>query len=277
MIRLSPAKVNLFLKVLRKREDGYHDIATLMQRISLFDEVEIVLTHGGIRVRCPGSSLPENEENIAWRAARAFMTKVRCDRGVDIIIRKRIPAGAGLGGGSSNAAVTLVVLNELLDGPLSEEELMKIGAGIGADVPFFIFGKTAWAFGIGDRLQAADEVPDLWLVLLNPGFGISTRRVYENLNLGLTKEAIRFSMHTFLTAGEIAKGLHNDLEEPAFRLHPELIDLKSVLLDNGALGSLMSGSGSTVFGIFSDEKDALSAGEALKKAGKWSVFTAHSI
>lgn len=277
MIRFSPAKVNLFLRVLRKREDGYHDIATLMQRISLFDEMDIVLGGGGIRVRCPGSPLPENEDNIVWRAARIFMTRARCDRGADITLRKRIPLASGLGGGSSNAAVTLVTLNELLDRPFADGELMKMGAEIGADVPFFIFGKTAWAFGIGDRLQAAEDVPGLWFVLLNPRFGVSTRTVYENLNLGLTKEGIRFSMQTFLTAGEVARGLHNDLEEAAFRLHPMLLDLKRVLLDHGALGSLMSGSGATVFGIFAEEQDALRAGEALKQAGRWSVFTAHSL
>jgi len=112
---------------------------------------------------------------------------------------------------------------------------------------------------------------------LNPGFGISTKVVYENLNLGLTKEGIRFSIQNFLTAGDMARGLQNDLEKVAFRLHPLLLDLKRILVDHGALGSLMSGSGATVFGIFAEEQDALRAGEALKQAGKWSVFTAHSL
>lgn len=277
MIRQSPAKVNLFLKVLGRREDGYHDIATLMQRISLYDDLDISLEGENIRVRCPGSSLPENGENIVYRAAEVFLTRARCSRGVEITLRKRIPIASGLGGGSSNAATTLVTLNELLGKPFSDGELMKMGAEIGADVPFFIFGKTAWAFGIGDQLQEAEGVPDLWFVLLNPGFGISTKMVYENLNLGLTKEGIRFSIQNFLTAGDMAKGLQNDLEKIAFRLQPLLIDLKRILVDHGALGSLMSGSGATVFGIFAEEQDALRAGEALKQAGKWSVFTAHSL
>jgi 4-diphosphocytidyl-2-C-methyl-D-erythritol kinase len=277
MIRQSPAKVNLFLKVLGRREDGYHDIATLMQRISLYDELDISLEGKDIRVRCPGSSLPENGENIVYKAAKVLLARARCSRGVEIILRKRIPIASGLGGGSSNAATTLVTLNELLGRPFSDGELMKMGAEIGADVPFFIFRKTAWAFGIGDQLREAERVPDLWFVLLNPGFGISTKMVYENLNLGLTKEGIRFSIQNFLTAGDMARGLQNDLEKVAFRLHPLLLDLKRILVDHGALGSLMSGSGATVFGIFAEEQDALRAGEELKQAGKWSVFTAHSL
>jgi 4-diphosphocytidyl-2-C-methyl-D-erythritol kinase len=277
MIRPSPAKVNLFLKVLGRREDGYHEIATLMQKISLCDELDISLRGEGIRLRCPGCSLPEDEGNIVYRAARLFLTKARCSRGVDITLQKKIPIEAGLGGGSSNAATTLMILNELLGAPFSEGELMKMGAEIGADVPFFIFGKTAWAFGIGDRLEAAEKVPKMWFVLLNPGFGLSTKRVYESLNLGLTKEGIRFSIQTFLTAGEMAKGLHNDLEKAAARMHPLILELKQTLMDHGALGSLMSGSGATVFGLFAEEQDALRAGEVLKRAGKWSVFTAHSL
>ncbi len=277
MIRYSPAKVNLFLQVLGKREDGYHDIATLMQRISLYDEMEFSLTGQDIVVKCPDSSLPENEDNIVYRAAQSFLSRASSSRGVEITIRKKIPVAAGLGGGSSNAATTFVTLNELLGRPFGEEELTGMGAEIGADVPFFIFGKTAWAFGIGDRLQEAKGIPDLWFVLLNPGFGISTKMVYEGLNLGLTKEGIKFSIQTFQTAGDIARGLRNDLEGVAFRLHPVLRDLKKTLMNHGALGSLMSGSGATVFGVFADKKDALRAGEALERAGTWSVFTAHSL
>jgi len=184
---------------------------------------------------------------------------------------------AGLGGGSSNAASTLVVLNDLMGLAFSRDELIEIGATIGADVPFFIFEKTAWAFGIGDRLQEADNIPVLWFVLLNPGIEISTKIVYQGLDLGLTKEGIEFSIHNFRTAEEIAGGLRNDLENVAFRLFPVLADLKRVLLDHGALGSLMSGSGSTVFGIFEGEKEALKAAESLSRIGMWSVYTAHSL
>ncbi len=276
MIRRSPAKVNLFLQVLGKREDGYHDIASLMQRVSLFDEMAFALKGRGITVRCPGSSLPENEDNIVYRAAAALL-RGASPPGVEITVRKRIPVGAGLGGGSSNAATTLMALNDLLGLGYSVADLIRIGAKIGADVPFFIFGKTAWAFGIGERLREAEGIPRLWFVLLNPGFEISTRMVYQGLNLGLTKEGIKFSIQTFKTAGDIAGVLRNDLEDVAFRLHPVLRDMKKILMDHGALGSLMSGSGSTVFGVFGKEADALRAGEALSRAGKWSVFTAHSL
>ena len=273
----SPAKVNLFLEVLGKRDDGYHDLATLMQRISLFDEMEFSLREEGIVVKCPGSGLPEDERNIAYRAVRALLERAGCRGGVEIIIHKRIPMAAGLGGGSSNAASTLVVLNDFMGLAFSRDELIEIGATIGADVPFFIFEKTAWAFGIGDRLQEADNIPVLWFVLLNPGIEISTKTVYQGLDLGLTKEGIEFSIHNFRTAEEIAGGLRNDLENVAFRLFPVLADLKRVLLDHGALGSLMSGSGSTVFGIFEGEKEALKAAESLSRIGMWSVYTAHSL
>ena len=273
----SPAKVNLFLEVLGKRDDGYHDLATLMQRISLFDEMEFSLREEGIVVKCPGSGLPEDERNIAYRAVRALLERAGCRGGVEITIRKRIPMAAGLGGGSSNAASTLVVLNDFMGLAFSRDELIEIGATIGADVPFFIFEKTAWAFGIGDRLQEADNIPILWFVLLNPGIEISTKTVYQGLDLGLTKEGIEFSIHNFRTAEEIAGGLRNDLENVAFRLFPVLADLKRVLLDHGALGSLMSGSGSTVFGIFEGEKEALKAAESLSRIGMWSVYTAHSL
>ncbi|HRR42305.1 MAG TPA: 4-(cytidine 5'-diphospho)-2-C-methyl-D-erythritol kinase, partial [Syntrophales bacterium] len=198
---------------------------------------------------------------------------------VEIIIHKRIPMAAGLGGGSSNAASTLVVLNDLMELAFSRDELIEIGATIGADVPFFIFEKTAWAFGIGDRLQEADDIPVVWFVLLNPGIEISTKTVYQGLDLGLTKEGIEFSIHNFHThtAEEIARGLWNDLENVAFRLFPELANLKRVLLNHGARGSLMSGSGSTVFGIFEGEKEALKAAESLGRMGMWSVYTAHSL
>ncbi len=153
---LSPAKVNLFLKVIRRRPDGYHDIASLMQKIDLADEMEMSLAKEGITVRCPGSNLPEDEQNIAFRAARAILEKTGSKTGVDIVIRKKIPQAAGLGGGSSNAATTLVVLNEMLGAGLSNEQLRSMGAKLGADVPFFIFGNTAWAFGIGEKLQRVE-------------------------------------------------------------------------------------------------------------------------
>ncbi len=150
IVKTSPAKINLFLKVLRKRKDGYHDILTLMQRISLCDEITLAPAGEGVVLHCPGSGLPEGEDNIAFRAAQRLLSDASCASGVEITIRKKIPVAAGLGGGSSNAATVLLALNELMELHYSREELMRMGAGLGADVPFFIYGKSAaWASGIG--------------------------------------------------------------------------------------------------------------------------------
>ncbi|MBE9547411.1 MAG: 4-(cytidine 5'-diphospho)-2-C-methyl-D-erythritol kinase [Proteobacteria bacterium] len=273
----SPAKVNLHLRVLGKRKDGYHDIATLMQRISLYDEMEFSLRDKGIVVKCPGTTLPENEDNIVYRAAKTLFLHASCLSGVEITIRKKIPIAAGLGGGSSNAATTLVTLNDLMGFNYNKDELMKMGAKLGADVPFFVSGKTAWAFGIGDRLQVAENIPRLWFVLINPRFDISTKMVYESLNLRLTNEAKKYIVPWFYAVDDIVRKLHNDLEKVTLNLHPILKELKELLITCGALGSLMSGSGPTVFGIFADKKDALKAEERLKAKEKWLVFRAHSI
>jgi 4-diphosphocytidyl-2-C-methyl-D-erythritol kinase len=279
--RLSPAKVNLHLSVIGKRKDGYHDIATLMQQISLYDEMVFSPLTSGIKIECPGSPLPEDEGNIVYRAAMAYFSYVSYKGGISVTIRKRIPLAAGLGGGSSNAATTLMALNEITGEPCSMDELIKIGKKLGADVPFFIFGKTAWAFGIGDRLQAAENIPPLWFVLINPGFPVSTKMVYEKLNLRLTKETLNYSIPRFRIglSNNLTEGLKNDLEAVTLKIHPLLNDLKELLLSHGALGTLMSGSGPTVFGIFEREKLAAQAKEELaaQGAGKWMVFQAHSI
>ncbi|MFA4915575.1 MAG: 4-(cytidine 5'-diphospho)-2-C-methyl-D-erythritol kinase [Syntrophales bacterium] len=282
MIRreLSPAKLNLHISVLRKREDGYHDIATLMQKISLYDEMTFSPIKRGIVVKCPGSSLPENENNIIYRAAMAIFSYASCASGIDITIKKKIPVAAGLGGGSSNAAAALMTINEMFGFHICTDDLMKIGTKLGADVPFFIYGKTtAWALGIGDRLHTAGSIPLLWFVLITPRLEISTQMVYENINLRLTKRTINYTIPQLQTVKDLLKELRNDLEEVTLNMHPFLRQLKDLLLKFGALGALMSGSGPTVFGLFSDAESALKAGKALEKSGKgaWSVFVVHSI
>jgi 4-diphosphocytidyl-2-C-methyl-D-erythritol kinase len=278
MKRLSPAKVNLYLRVLRRREDGYHDLATLMQQISLYDELTLLPRDKGIVLHCPGGAVPEDSGNIVYRAAEAVLTRTGCTAGVDISLAKHIPIAAGLGGGSSNAAATILALNELFALHLSLSEMIDIGAALGADVPFFIYGPCAWAFGIGDRLEAVPHgLPALWFVLLNPPLQVPTKMVYESLNLGLTNEAIHYSIRRFCTVTDVARGLHNDLERVTFAIHPHLKQLKDALLRRGALGALMSGSGPTVFGIFTDQENAAYAAAALKGAGPWSVYTACSL
>ena len=276
--KASPAKVNLYLRVLRKREDGYHDILSLMQRISLCDEMTFSPGANRIFIRCPGSSLPEDENNIVYRAAAAFYSRIAARPDVEITIRKKIPIAAGLGGGSSNAATTLMTLNEISGCPLTREELLGIGAKLGADVPFFIFGNTAWASGIGDHMIEAAALPPLWFVLINPGFEVSTKLVYQGLNLGLTNGRINYSIPRFYTEGDVIRSFRNDLEKVTLKLHPVLEQIKSLLLANGAGGALMSGSGPTVFGVFTDEESALRAEHRLRKQGnRWSVFGARSL
>lgn len=277
--KLSPAKVNLHLRVLTKRKDGYHEIATLMHPISLYDELIFCPAEHGITIQCPDGSVPENEHNIVYKAASALLSHTSCSSGIQITIHKRIPVAAGLGGGSSNAATTLTTINDLLEMRYSHEDLMKIGAHIGADVPFFILGKSAWAFGIGDQLHAVDHFPFLWFVLINPGFEVSTKTVYENFNLRLTKQAVKYKCPELYTVESIIKGLHNDLEEVTLSFHPALQQIKNHLMHYGALGAVMSGSGPTVAGIFTEEKGALKAKEAIDNINEkgWSVFIAHSI
>jgi len=270
--RLSPAKINFVLKVLRRREDGYHDIASLMQMISLYDVLEFEPAVQGIALRCPGSNLPENEGNIIYRAAQALFSRMDYRGGIHITVRKAIPMAAGMGGGSSNAATTLLALNDLMGFGLTTEDLINIAKRLGADVPFFIFGATAWAFGIGERLQAAEGIPKAWLILINPGFELSTKTVYEKLNLRLTNAPNHYSIPRFYTVHDLAAGLHNDLEKVSLQLHPSLRNIKELLIQNGALGALMSGSGPTVFGIFEDELSAQDAEKNIRIAGDWSIF-----
>ena len=275
--KASPAKVNLYLRVLRKRDDGYHDILSLMQRISLFDEMTFAPTGSGIAVFCPGTTLPEGEGNIVYRTAAAFFSRIGTSPGIEITIRKRIPIAAGLGGGSSNAATTLMTLNDMYGSPMTREELMRIGTGLGADVPFFIFGKTAWASGIGDRFMETPSFPPFWFVLINPGFPISTKWVYQGLNFGLTKQDINYSIPRFSTKEDVIGGLTNDLEKVTVKVHPVLDEIKALLLASGARGALMSGSGPTVFGIFTDRESAEKAEEELGQGTRWRVFGAQSL
>lgn len=273
----SPAKVNLILKVLRRREDGYHDIASLMQKVSLADEMEFSPRREGIALACPGSHLTTGEENLVVRAARALFAEAGFAGGVEITLRKRIPTAAGLGGGSSNAATTLTVLNDLFQFGFDRERLIRIGARLGADVPFFLYGSTAWAFGIGEILEPAEPPPGMWLVLVNPGFEVPTKWVYQSLNLPLTKTPLKYSIPSFSGIRELAAALSNDLEKVTVARYPVLEELKGFLLRQGALGSLMSGSGPTVFGLFENEPDAIQAEGALRTSYPYAVFKAQTI
>lgn len=275
----APAKINLLLRVLRKRPDGYHDLASIMQQISIYDELEYTLQQKGITLHCPGTDLPTNEQNLIYRAAQTIFNHTGYRNGVEIVLNKHIPSAAGLGGGSSDAATTLMTLNDLCSLGLSKTELIKLGAKLGADVPFFIFGRSAFATGIGDKLQALPDLPQINMVLINPAFPLSTKTVYDNLNLALTKKKNNYSIPRFYALDDVIRELHNDLEAVSFRMHPQLNTFKQLLLDEGALGALMSGSGPTLFGIFADEQSAKEAQDAILKkvSGECLVFFAQSL
>ena len=274
----APAKVNYRLDVLGKRADGYHDLRMVMQRVDLCDEIEIALSDlPGVRVTCGSSKgVPDGPGNIAWRAADALVKLSGRDVGIDITITKKIPVGAGLGGGSSDAATVLMGVNELLELGLPDERLREIGVKLGADVPFFIFKKAALAEGIGDQLTALEQVPDLWVVLANPGIHVSTAWVYQNLRL-TTNKPIAIIPGSYGGIAQVCDLLSNDLERVTCGRFPMLNELKDLLIAAGASGSLMSGSGSTVFGLFDDEKTARRAAEEIARDRGWFTATVRTI
>jgi 4-diphosphocytidyl-2-C-methyl-D-erythritol kinase len=266
----APAKVNLILDVLGRRPNGYHDVAMLMVRLSLQDRVRATLTAGrDITVTCPGLDLAAGEENIAARAARLFLEHTGLASGVAIAIDKQIPAAAGLGGGSSDAAAVLLALNELSGAGLARSELQVLGCRLGADVPFFLCGQTAaWATGIGEVLQPWPGLPACWLVLVNPRFGVSTAWVYQNL--GLTHQRRMSKIPRFPERAEgLAQLLRNDLEPVTMTRHPEIAAIKTRLQAAGALGALMSGRGPTVFGVFTEQAAAELAAAELARGTGW--------
>jgi 4-diphosphocytidyl-2-C-methyl-D-erythritol kinase len=279
MLWIAPAKINLFLRILRKRADGYHDILSLMQKITLYDELIFSPRPKGIVLNCPGTDLPVNDDNLVVRAARAIFSYSNYPHGIEISLVKKIPMTAGLGGGSSDAATTLMALNKICSLKLKKNELLKLGAKIGADVPFFIFGNAALASGIGDKLKHFKNLPKLHLILIKPDFDLPTKMVYENLNLRLTLGKNNYSIPRNLDLGDIIQGLRNDLESFSLKIHPELVDLKKMLLRYGALGALMSGSGPTVFGVFRKGAEAEKSLEVIKKEvqGKCQVFLVQSL
>jgi 4-diphosphocytidyl-2-C-methyl-D-erythritol kinase len=279
---LTPAKVNLRLEVLRRRTDGYHEIRTILQRISLSDTLRISLKgRDGISVIADSPGLPVDEGNLAYRAAASLLEEAKARVGIELTIQKEIPISSGLGGGSSNAASTLMGLNRILGLHFPKERLMEIGARIGADVPFFIFGKPALATGIGEKLQPVEIRPSIWLVLVNPGWEVSTRWAYEALNFELTKRPIHIKLPPFFNdIGKVAHILYNDLESVTLEAYPEIKGIKADLLSHGAEGSLMTGSGPTVFGMFAHKGRAESAYQKLNAQyaeRRWRVYLAKCI
>jgi 4-diphosphocytidyl-2-C-methyl-D-erythritol kinase len=267
----APAKVNYRLDVLRRRPDGYHDLRMIMQRIDLCDDVVIALTDApGITVTCGRQGVPDGPGNIAWRAADALLQISGGQAGIEISITKNIPVAAGLGGGSSDGATVLMGVNELLGLKLSDERLMEIGVKLGADVPFFIFKRSALAEGIGERLTPVVGLPPLWLVLVNPNVHVSTAWVYQNLQLTTDKVPPIIPLF-YSSITDVCAILANDLETVTVERFPVIAEIKKRLLDAGACGSLMSGSGPTVFGVFDGEAGARQAAQKLAGESGWFV------
>jgi 4-diphosphocytidyl-2-C-methyl-D-erythritol kinase len=274
---LSPAKVNLYLEVLQKRPDGYHEIQTLMQRVDLFDEVEICLGGRGIQLVCEGEAIPGKMENLACRAAKVFIKEFGMEGNLQIHLKKRIPVAAGLGGGSSNAATVLMGLNDLLGGG-DREGLMGLGARIGADVPFFIFEKPALARGIGERLVPVGLPRPLWFLLLVPPFRISTAWAYSAYDRQSHKKKEPLPIKdSYPDLAELLPVLQNDLESPALARHPPIARMKEELIARGAKGALMSGSGPVIFGIFANKKEVEETEKAIALPARWKTIITQGI
>ncbi|MGD9976056.1 MAG: 4-(cytidine 5'-diphospho)-2-C-methyl-D-erythritol kinase [Desulfatirhabdiaceae bacterium] len=252
---VSPAKINLFLAVTGKRPDGYHNLVSLMCPIALYDEIAMDFNGNHIQVVCNHPDVPQDESNLAARAAIEYCRRVNNRQGVSIRIDKRIPVAAGLGGGSSNAATVLLAMNRYHGNLLSPRELAEMAIALGSDVPFFIYQKPAIVTGKGEQIEIYDRLSSFPVLLICPSVSVSTQMVYANLNLGLTK--CEQKLKKFLLNDcqfDIQSGLCNDLETVTGSMVPEIGQIKQLLIQNGALGSLMSGSGPSVFGVFSDDQ-----------------------
>ena len=285
---LSPAKINLFLEVFSRREDGYHEIETVIQAIDIHDEVTLRERNKGIKIICPSEEVPRGKGNLAYRAAEIILKETHPGRGVEIEIKKEIPVAAGLGGGSSNAAAVLTGLKELwnLRG-LTRQRLQSLAEELGMDVPFFIKGGRALGKGRGEEITPLRGWEPFWLTVVIPGFKVSTAWVYQSLNLGLTNKRKRIRM----TAGNLetwpekdwSSILYNRLEEVTEKRYPQIKRIKERLR---ALGgeALMSGSGSAVFGIFPEKQQAekarsiiaeeLAGSSGMGKPGEGKVYLA---
>ena len=266
------AKINLGLDVIRKRPDGYHEVRMIMQMLSLHDQVTIEKTETpGIQLSTNLSFLPGDERNIAYRAARQMQERFDLPGGVRIRIEKRIPVAAGMAGGSTDCAAVLRGMNSLYGLALDRQALMDIGVKLGADVPYCIMGGTALSEGIGEILTAAGPMPMCHILVAKPSFSVSTKEVYGGLKLDRLKEhpdidGILEALETGDLCG-VTKRLANVLETVTISWHPEIGTIKKLMLDHGAMGALMSGSGPTVFGIFDSRSSAEEAAGVIRSSG----------
>jgi 4-diphosphocytidyl-2-C-methyl-D-erythritol kinase len=279
----SPAKINLFLSIEDRRSDGYHLLFTLMCPIGIFDRIRLETRKSHFEVTCNHPDVPEDDSNFALQAARCFIKALEyrlntCLGAVAIRIEKNIPIGAGLGGGSSNAATILLGLNRYFGGPFSLDTLMRMGLEIGADVPFFLYERPAIATGIGEILEPYEWIEPYLVLVIYPGFSLSTAMVYKKLNLRLTKCKKKINYFSFKKE-KFQPSLHlcNDLESAAMALYSELSEIKTLLMRLGACGALMSGSGSSIFGLFDNNEFAQKAYEVLRQKKRWHIHLTNLI
>jgi len=276
----TPAKVNLRLRLCGKRADGYHLIDSLMVPISLCDELLLAIRRPqqgalgpSVSVEVDCAQIPTGADNLAHRAAAAFVQVTQECISVDIQIRKRIPAGSGLGGGSSDAAAVLLTLNRLLGYPLPPTQLASVGARIGTDVPFFVGGRPARVTGVGEQIVPITLGATLNLVVCSDGFTLSTAHVYSHVRVAshsLTSDPPVSNISDFVEGRKpFTDLLVNDLEQAAAQIHPEVLSLKARVMEEGAQAALMTGSGSAVFGVWADPQSAARAAARLRSQGLW--------
>lgn len=250
------AKINISLDVVGKREDGYHLLEMIMQRIELYDILEVTKNRSGINIKCNKSYVPLDERNLVYKAANLFLDTYNLKGGVDFNIIKNIPVSAGLAGGSSDAATTLLAMRELYNVDVSDDELCKLGLKIGADVPYCIKGGTALCEGIGEKVTNLEGFKGHILVLVKPKFGVSTKEVYKSLDINKiyrhpnTEGLIKAVENNDLRY--VSENMRNVLENVTLKKHTIIKEIKEKMIRSGALGSMMSGSGPSVFGFFDD-------------------------
>ncbi|MBI4530849.1 MAG: 4-(cytidine 5'-diphospho)-2-C-methyl-D-erythritol kinase [Candidatus Latescibacteria bacterium] len=279
------AKINLGLKILGQRPDGYHDILSVMQTVDLYDTLVFTeCQNERITIRCETSEIPRGEENLIYQAVLAFQGATSLRRGIDVTLTKRIPVGAGLGGGSADAAATLRGMNRLWNDRFSLDELRKIAASVGSDVLFLLQPGTAIVEGRGERLRYVTWRGGNVYLLVYPQLHISTGWAYRVLDgkIALTKVSKYISLVTSLRSFQgnwetsLIDSLENDFEEPLGQVYPMISMVKDRLIDAGAVAASLSGSGSTVYGIFAEERDAEAARGALDGCG-WDLFVCHPV
>ena len=278
----TPAKINLRLEIIGRRPDGYHEINTIFQKIGLFDEITISKTAvRGISLTVDSPNLPADSTNLAYRAAELIQNHCRIDFGVSLGLKKRIPAGAGLGGGSSDAAAVLNGCNRLFELGLPLETLQKLALRLGADVPFFLTPwATANAAGVGEILTQARLAPELWFIIVFPRFSISTAWAYsafsQDIILTKTRKNINLQ-YSIAGINELRLLLHNDFERVAIPRYPEIAGIKKGLVRAGAAAALLSGSGSSVFGVFENDLVCRKAARQLAKTIAGDIFIAPNL